>query len=130
MMTNSECHLEFSVAAYKRHLLTFSVWCELSQPLGKTKFSSTTKNRTELCLMGKKVNSRYLKHRYFHVPSCIEEYSLTFSCLYLHFNFFYIKPQNLLHIYMVIRQGSPLQKIITTRCSSIANQYKVSYRCS
>ena len=33
--------------------VTFNVACELSQPMGKTEFSSTARNRTN-CLTGKK----------------------------------------------------------------------------
>ena len=43
-------HSAFFVMARKERLYTpdviFSVLCELSQPMGKTEFSSTTKNRT------------------------------------------------------------------------------------
>ena len=59
MTANSECHSKVFVTAPKDHLQTtdvsISVSSELSQPMGKTEFSSTTKNRTKLCLIGKKV---------------------------------------------------------------------------
>ena len=37
--------------------ITFSGAYELSQPMGKTEFSSTAKNRTNSCLIGKKTKS-------------------------------------------------------------------------
>ena len=43
MMARPEGHSEFFKMAFK---ITFSVSCELSQPMGKTEFSSTSKNRT------------------------------------------------------------------------------------
>ena len=48
-MANSERHSAFIITAHKERLLTtdvtFSVSYELSQPVGKTEFSSTAKNR-------------------------------------------------------------------------------------
>ena len=51
MTANSERHSEVFITARKHHLLpktevTFIVSCELSQLMGKTKFSSIAKTRT------------------------------------------------------------------------------------
>ena len=50
MVANSKCHSAFFVTARKERLyttdVTFSVLYESSQPMGKTEFSSTAKNRT------------------------------------------------------------------------------------
>ena len=50
MTANSERHSEVFIIAHKHRSLTtevtFSITCELSQPMGETEFSSTTKNRT------------------------------------------------------------------------------------
>ena len=51
MTASSECHSEFTVTAHKCRLQTIAIFlsvaCELSQPMGKTEFSSTAKNRTD-----------------------------------------------------------------------------------
>ena len=50
----------------------FYAACELSQPMGKTEFSSIAKNGTKLCLIGKRSVSHPWSSRLYGWIACME----------------------------------------------------------